>query len=67
MLYFLLLNLMIFRTTAVLTSGHLSKLGQIIDSVYKSGLKISQMRTLRLSPQEAYSVLESQRDKPSFK
>jgi hypothetical protein len=56
-----------FRTTAVLTSGHLRKLGQIVDSIFKSGLKIGQLRQVQISHQEAYKLLESSRDKPNFK
>lgn len=54
------------KTIAVLTSAHLKKLGQTIDSVYKCGLKISRMRQVQVSPQEAYHLLSAQQDKPNF-
>ncbi|CAF0792128.1 unnamed protein product [Brachionus calyciflorus] len=54
------------RTTAVLVKGHLSKLGQIIDSVYKSGIKISKMRQVQLNTQDAYHLISTQRDKSNF-
>lgn len=54
------------KTCAILTSGHLRKLGQIIDSVYKNGLKIAQMRQVQLSHQEVYQLLDTLRDRPNF-
>ena len=51
----------------MLTAGHHVKLGQIIDGIYKNGLVISKMRRVQISSQDAYFMLESQRDKPSFK
>ena len=54
------------RAIAVLTSAHLKKLGQTIDLIYKSGLKIANMRQVQITPQEAYQLLETQRDKPNF-
>ena len=50
----------------MLVSGHLVKLGQILDNVYKSGLKIAQMRKVQISTQEAYDLLQSQRDRANF-
>lgn len=55
------------RVTAVLISGHLGKLGQIVDSIYKKGLKITKMRKVELSSQEAFKLMESERDTSSFK
>lgn len=54
------------KTIAVLTSGHLKKLGQTLDSIYKCGLKISAMRQVQISPQEAYHLLSEQQHKPNF-
>lgn len=54
------------KTIAVLTSAHLKKLGQTVDSIYKCGLKIATMRQVQISPQEAYHLLSSQQDKPNF-
>ena len=54
------------RAIAVLTSAHLKKLGQTIDLIYKNGLKIANMRQVQITPQEAYQLLETQRDKPNF-
>lgn len=54
------------KTIGVLVSGHLSKLGQIIDNVYKFGLKIASMRKVEISTQEAYDLLQNQRDKANF-
>ena len=42
------------------------KLGQIIDNIYKSGLKIAQMRKIQISTQDAYDLLQSQRDRANF-
>lgn len=54
------------RTIAVLTSAHLKKLGQTLDSIYKCGLKIATMRQVQVSSQEAYQLLSSIQDKPNF-
>lgn len=54
------------KTIAVLTSGHLKKLGQTLDSIYKCGLKVARMRQAQISSQEAYHILEAQQDKPNF-
>jgi len=54
------------KTIACLTSAHLPKLGQTIDSIYKCGLKISKMRQVQIGTQEAFQILESQKDKPNF-
>ncbi|RMZ95408.1 nucleoside diphosphate kinase 7 isoform X2 [Brachionus plicatilis] len=54
------------KTIAVLVHGHLSKLGQIIDSVYKSGLKISKMRQVQLNSQDAYHLISPQRHDQNF-
>lgn len=54
------------KTVAVLTSAHLKKLGQTIDSIYKSGLKISAMRQIQITSQEAFQLLESQQHQPNF-
>ncbi len=62
--YFIIYN---WRAIGVLTSGHHPKLGQIIDAAYKGGLVISKMRRVQISSQDAYFLLESQRDKTSFK
>lgn len=54
------------KLIAFITSGHLKKLGQIVDSIYKSGLKIANMRQVQVNSQEAYQLMELQRDKPNF-
>lgn len=54
------------KTTALLVSGHLSKLGQIVDSIYKNGLKITKMRKVEISSTEAFKLFESDRDKSTF-
>lgn len=54
------------KTIGVLTAGHHPKLGQIIDGIYKNGLVISKMRRVQISAQDAYFLLESQRDKSTF-
>lgn len=54
------------KTIAVLTSAHLKKLGQTLDSIYKCGLKIASMRQVQISSQEAYYLLEDQQNKPNF-
>lgn len=54
------------KTIAVLTIGHLKKLGQTIDSIYKCGLKISKMRQVQVSSQEAYELLMANQNKPNF-
>ncbi len=54
------------RTIAILTSGHLRKLGQTVDSIYKCGLKISRMRQIQITSQEAYQLLAEIQHKPNF-
>lgn len=54
------------KTIGLLISGHMVKLGQIIDNIYKSGLKIAQMRKIQISTQDAYDLLQSQRDRANF-
>lgn len=45
----------------------MSKLGQIIDAIYKKGLKITKLRKIEIGSQEAFKLMETERDKPSFK
>jgi len=54
------------KTIGILLNGHLSKLGQILDNVYKSDLKIVRMKRLQIASQEAYDILQNQRNKPNF-
>jgi len=44
----------------------LRKLGQTVDSIYKSGLKISRMRQVQITSQEAYHLLTEIQHKPNF-
>lgn len=55
-----------YRVTGVLLVGHFNKLGQMLDSVYKSDLKITKLKRIQISSQEAIDVLQNQRHKPNF-
>jgi len=54
------------KVTGVLLVGHFNKLGQMLDSVYKSDLKITKLKRIQISSQEAIDVLQNQRHKPNF-
>jgi hypothetical protein len=61
-----LMNFSYSRVTGVLLAGHFNKLGQILDSVYKSDLKITKLKRIQISSQEAIDVLQNQRHKTNF-
>lgn len=66
-IYKCILKFFLKRTIGVLVHGHLNKLGQIIDSIYKNNLKISKMRQVKLTTQDAFNLVSSQRHEPNFK